>query len=91
MTSPAFALADHAVRFPEEPSMIPIESGIPIPKGYGWGHSYRLRTVLIRMKIGDSFMWEVDNRHVYEIAKELGVRIKTRKLASGGWRVWRVS
>lgn len=72
---------------------IQITTGIPVPPGRSRNHCGmgRMRTALSTMQVGDSFLWESDNRHPYGAAKSVGVKITTRKENGGGWRVWRIA
>lgn len=49
-----------------------------------------LRNALGAMKVGDSFLWE-SNRVLFEAAKQLNMKITTRKVNGHGYRVWRVA
>ena len=69
---------------------IKVDSGIPMPKrrfALG-GNLTAVRGALEGMKVGDSFMWG-SNKCAFLAAKQLGVKITTRKVDGEGYRVWR--
>lgn len=73
---------------------ITIDHHIPLPKGHRMteGQQAQLRAAYTRMVPGDSFIFPFANlTHAYTAAKSIGVRITTRKLDRGGFRVWRKS
>jgi len=49
-----------------------------------------LRTALKAMKAGDSFVWEC-NKAPFDAARQLKMKITTRKVNGEGYRVWRVA
>lgn len=71
---------------------IQIESGIEMPPGRMAvnGKLAALRNAMQAMKPGDSFMWEC-NKAPYDAARQLKLKISTRKINGEGWRVWRVA
>ena len=68
-----------------------IDHHIPLPKGHAatQGRQAELRDAYSRMVPGDSFLFPHAITHAYTAAKQVGVRITTRKLEKGGFRVWR--
>lgn len=77
-------------------SLIEIETGVPMPTTRRRGRSpssesSRIGEALLRMGRMQSFKTQVSSNHVYSIALRFGVRIRTEKLAKGGFRVWRVA
>lgn len=68
---------------------ISVETGIPMPIGRG-GKLSAIRSALQAMKPGDSFIWE-DHKAPYDAAKQLNIKITTRKVNGEGYRVWRVT
>lgn len=71
---------------------IQVESGIEMPPGRMAvnGKLAALRNALAAMKPGDSFMWEC-NKAPFDAARQLNVKISTRKINGEGYRVWRVA
>jgi hypothetical protein len=71
--------------------MIKIESGIPAPTGRKAVHGKMamLRIAMKAMKVGDSFIWN-NQQHPFEIADEMRIKITTRKISTGEYRVWRI-
>lgn len=73
---------------------IVIDKHVPLPKGHAstQGRMAQLREVYGRMAPGHSFVYDHANvTHAYLAAKQLGVKITSRKLEKGGFRVWRKS
>ena len=71
-----------------------IDHHVPLPKGHTSveGRQAELRAAYSQMVPGDSFVFQFpDITHAYTAAKSIGVRITTRKLEQGGFRVWRKS
>lgn len=69
-----------------------IDHHVPLPKGHASieGRQAQLRATYISMVPGDSFVYtDSAITHVYTAAKSIGVKITTRKLETGGFRVWR--
>jgi len=69
-----------------------IDHHVPLPRGHAsvQGMQAELRMVYSQMSPGDSFIYEHrDITHAYTAAKSVGVKITTRKLEKGGFRVWR--
>ena len=70
-----------------------IETGVPVPRGRlaTEGILPMLRDTLHKMQLGESFVWTMDNiTYLYRAAKQSRITITTRKLDSGGVRVWRL-
>lgn len=73
---------------------ITIERGIEMPPPMRLavrGQLAALRNALQSMKPGDSFMWNGKNTTAFRAAKQLDLRIGTRKVHSEGYRVWRMT
>lgn len=67
-----------------------IEDGIPIPMGrgqYSW-----LKETLIALRPNQSFIVASDAKRtsVLSRAKELKIKVTTRKINGEGYRIWRV-
>jgi hypothetical protein len=73
--------------------IIEIRDGIPIPIGRSVEDSVlnTLRKTISSMKVGQHFDWKSENKSLYRAASEIDVKIKTRKLDGGGYRVWRTN
>ena len=77
-----------------ERAAIKVESGVPMPKGKLSieGKGCEIRNALKSMKIGDSFHHNgTDAKAIYHAALQIGVRIVTRKLTTGGYRIWKAA
>lgn len=73
--------------------VLKIESGVPLPTGRlaTEGMLPMLRDTLHSMRLGESFVWLDPNvTYLYRAAKQSRISITTRKLDSGGVRVWRI-
>jgi len=67
-----------------------IESRYPVPPiGVKGSMMYELRKALIRMKPGQSFVWQ-DANFPYRAAGQVGIKVISRKLPQGGWRFWKL-
>lgn len=66
-----------------------IESGIPIPPKGTWGYC---QNILRQMAINDSFLVQtVRERTAFmSAAARYKIKVTTRKLEQGGFRIWRV-
>lgn len=65
-----------------------IEDGVEIPpskRGQGL-----LKPHMERLAVGQSFETSYSNSAVHRAAKELDIRVETRRLSTGVMRVWRV-
>jgi len=70
--------------------MIEIRQDHPMPEGNKalTGKSIELREAFSQMQVGESFDW--DSRSLpYSIASQLDIKITTRDLGNGTYRVWR--
>lgn len=70
---------------------IKIEKGIDVPD-CRWateGEFFELREVLRKMKVGESFRWH-NSQNVYRAARQLNVKVISRKLNGSGYRIWKV-
>jgi len=70
--------------------MIEIRQDHPMPEGNRAiaGKSVELRYAISQMQVGDSFDWDSQSLP-YTIAKEFDIKITTRDLGNGTYRVWR--
>lgn len=70
---------------------VKIENCHPVPEGRFAvsGECAILRRLLLSMRVGESFDYNT-NKTVYLAAKQVKIRITTRKLNSGGYRVWKL-
>lgn len=70
---------------------INIEKGVPIPDIRNT-HAAEFIDGLKALEIGDSFYTDdsksVANALTY--GRRIGIKVTTRKLVTGGWRVWRI-
>ena len=75
------------------PTKIQIERGIEMPEGRHAldGALADLRKALLKMKPGESFKWALHYKAPYDAAKQLKIKIATRKINGEGYRVWRVA
>ena len=66
-----------------------IENGIPLPL-----YQSRITNGLMKLKPGQSstdlILSLKEQQDAYRLAGHHGIRIKTKKLDHGGWRVWRI-
>jgi hypothetical protein len=73
---------------------ITIEHNVPLPpviKNH-YGDLAEQRKALSAMQVGDSFFYSKKTpTHLYLAAKQVGVTIVSRKLETGGWRIWRTA
>lgn len=65
-----------------------IMTGVPVPKDRGFGRHSFLRD----LSVGDSFVVsEIAQRDmVLRFQKTYGIKLTTRKIDGGGYRIWRV-
>ena len=73
-----------------------IESGIPIPLKLGRGTRRRqildcLRQLKKYQSTPDLIHSHLEQQSVLEAARAHGIKVVTRKMEKGGWRVWRVA
>lgn len=70
---------------------VKIEKRVPVPKRCGTLYGGR-RKILISMKPGDSFVVEAlsERDRFFRAAARAGIIIKTRKLETGGVRIWKI-
>jgi hypothetical protein len=65
-----------------------VESGIPIPSRKVPGSRGCVLYETLRSMFADqSFTWPT-NRQVSQIAKEMGIKVETRKINGDGYRIW---
>lgn len=48
-----------------------------------------LRATIRALRPGQSFLWGKAQCHPYHAARQLGVKIVTRKISGAGFRIWR--
>lgn len=65
-----------------------IEKDVPYPKKISVFSV--LRETLLKMKVGDSFLYPYDRRQPLLIAKRMKIKITTSKENGNGSRVWRI-
>lgn len=75
------------------PTKITIDKNIPLPRGHMMteGRMAQLRSIYTQMVPGDSFICPFPLTHAFLAAKQCGIKITSRKLEKGGFRVWRKS
>jgi hypothetical protein len=66
---------------------IVIEKNIPIPS---IGHGNGITATLKKCEVGDSFLIPINSTNLHFTAKQIGMKIKTRREGESR-RVWRVS
>ncbi len=69
--------------------MIETNQSVPVGRYHSAEVRETLRQTLSAMQPGQSFLWP-ENKYVYLAARQVGVKIKTRKVDGCGYRVWRV-
>ena len=68
--------------------LIPIEKSIPIPRWGDYTHT-GLSDTLRCLCVGDSFVYH--NQAMHQVAKDIGIKIITRKIGDQQYRVWRIA
>lgn len=68
------------------PAGLTIEKGVPMPAPKQ--RRGEVGATLAKMVPGDSIVLPQDS-HVYDIAKKLGIRVVSREIEDGRFRVWR--
>ena len=68
---------------------VAIEKGIPIPSRTG-ARSV-LGKLIQKLRMGDSFVTDMQRESVYSLARYYGIRIAVRATGDGKMRVWRIN
>lgn len=87
---------NHDLTCPNNGILVQIEDNIPLPRHHYWNKdtlSKHFRSTLEAMKPGQSVVYadDIQRTAIYRAAKEVNCRIVSRKLETGGWRVWRMT
>ena len=90
---PALGVVECGSPLPLSIPALRIEDGIPLPpRGQQPdSRSGQMRAALARLQPGQSFVWDGHWSIVYSAARAVGCRVTTRKLETGGIRVWKIA
>jgi len=68
-----------------------IEKGVPLPPENRGGAKGKMRSLMITMKVGESFLCGKTNwSNAWVMAKQYGYKIATRQVDANTRRIWRV-